>query len=131
LFKKTKHYFEENYKNLYRWTEALEGLVHPEQRFHSLTRLIEDAADKFKQTNNRSRMDKLLRILIEDVALLEKRFVGREIGDYNKKFAVMCSKHLTNLEAKRMIPEKLIDELGKLKIQVKTNNLATGEVSLS
>lgn len=48
LFKKTKSYFEENYKNLYRWTEALEGLVHPEQRFHSWVRLIEDAADKCK-----------------------------------------------------------------------------------
>ena len=105
MFTKTKHYFDENFKNLYRWAEALEGLVHPEQRFHSLTRLIEDAADKCKQTKNRSRMDKLLRILIEDVALVEKRFVGREIGDYNKKFADLCSKHLIGLEAKRMTPD--------------------------
>jgi hypothetical protein len=61
-------------------------------------------------------MDKLLRLLIEDVALVDKRFIGREIGDYNKKFADLCSKHLNSLEAKRMAPDKLIDELGKIKM---------------
>jgi len=76
-------------------------------------------------------MDKLVRLMIEDVALVDKRFVGREIGDYNKKFANLHSKHLTSLEAKRMIPDRLLDELDKIKKHVLVSNLSTGELSLS
>lgn len=76
-------------------------------------------------------MDKLIRLMIEDVALLDKRFVGREIGDYNKKFADTYAKHLSNLELKRMSPDKILDDLSKLKEQVVMNNLSTGELSLS
>lgn len=72
-------------------------------------------------------MDKLLRLLIEDVATVDKQFVGREIGDCNKKFADTWSKQLINMEAKRMNPDKVLEDLGKIKTLVKTNNLSTGE----
>lgn len=60
-------------------------------------------------------MDKLLKLLVEDVALVDKRFVGKEIGNYNKKFANACSKQLISMEAKRMNPDELLDELGVIK----------------
>jgi hypothetical protein len=50
-------------------------------------------------------MDKLLKLLVEDVALVDKRFVGKEIGNYNKKFANAWSKQLISMEAKRMNPD--------------------------
>jgi len=46
--------------------------------------------------------------MIEDVGSIQKRYIGREIGDYNKKFVENYSKPFVNLENKKLNPEMLL-----------------------
>ena len=69
--------------------------------------------------------------MIDDIASRKKRYIGLQLGDYNKQFAELWLKRLTDLKNKKLAPDGLLAELKQIKAKVDISNLSKGNEKLS
>ena len=56
--------------------------------------MIETAINDNSKIGKDSRISQLIKLMIEDVANVDKSYIGPSIGDYNKKFALRWKEYL-------------------------------------
>lgn len=131
VFKKIQQHFDTKFANLHAWIEALDGLVHPEHRILYWITLLEDIYKQSNSSTNLIKVGTLISLMIEDVACVNKKFVGTDLGDYNKKFAEKWSKYFETNKIRKLSLSALVQEMTVVKTKMASANLSQGPERLS
>jgi hypothetical protein len=118
LFQRLKLFFSKQFGNLNKWVEALDCLVYPEHRFKYWYQILCDLLASEKATPER--ILGTFRMMLADIASVDKQWVGDQIGSYNRKFAQIWVKSLTKVfgENGAKVPGMPVKQLATLMLQM-------------
>lgn len=130
LFRKIQQYFETRYLNLNEWTEALDCLVHPEQRIKYWIQTILDVHSE-NSASGENKIRQLVAMMLNDVASAEKPLIGGQIGDYNKQFAKKWGSYFEGIKLTELSISKIIEVLKQVNAKAGQAQLSQGHEKLS